>query len=142
MQWLYQKEATGIESSKMHCPSRCRYRTYQRGDANYPVSWGEVQGPERKYAKIWAYQYTWYCVCTNAMIISKGSYGHGEFKNTMPYSVQIPYLPAWGRKLPRVMGAVQGPARKYAKLRDNQYPWYRVFTNAWLYQKEATVMES
>ena len=28
MQWLYQKEATGMESSKMYCPSRCRYRTY------------------------------------------------------------------------------------------------------------------
>ena len=26
-QWLYQKEATGMESSKMYCPSRCRYRT-------------------------------------------------------------------------------------------------------------------
>ena len=26
-QWLYQKESTGMESSKMHCPSRCRYRT-------------------------------------------------------------------------------------------------------------------
>ena len=23
MQWLYQKEATGMESSKMYCPSRC-----------------------------------------------------------------------------------------------------------------------
>ena len=28
MQWLYQKEATGIESSKMYCPSRYRNRTY------------------------------------------------------------------------------------------------------------------
>ena len=41
-QWLYQKEATGIESSKMYCPSWCRYRTYQYGAANYPVSWGTV----------------------------------------------------------------------------------------------------
>ena len=24
MQWLYQKESTGMESSKMYCPSRCR----------------------------------------------------------------------------------------------------------------------
>ena len=54
MQWLYQKEATGIESSKMYCPSRCRYRTYQCGAANYPVSWGAVQGLPRKYAKLWA----------------------------------------------------------------------------------------
>ena len=42
MQWLYQKEATGMESSKMYCPSRCRYDTYQCGAANYPVSWGAV----------------------------------------------------------------------------------------------------
>ena len=42
MQWLYQKDATGMESSKMYCPSRCRYRTYQRGAANYPVSLGAV----------------------------------------------------------------------------------------------------
>ena len=37
MQRLYQKEATGMESSKMYCPSRCRYRTYQFGAAKYPV---------------------------------------------------------------------------------------------------------
>ena len=84
MQWLYQKEATGMESSKMYCPSRCRYRTHQCGSANYPVSWGAVQGPPRKYAKLRAYQYPWYRVCTNAMVISKGSYGHGEFKNVLP----------------------------------------------------------
>ena len=26
-QWLYQKEATGMESSKMYCPSQCRNST-------------------------------------------------------------------------------------------------------------------
>ena len=71
MQWLYQKEATGIESSKMYCPSRCRYRIHQCGAANYPVSWGAVQGPPRKYAKLRAFQYPWYRVCTNAMVILK-----------------------------------------------------------------------
>ena len=84
MQWLFQKEATGMESSKMYCPSRCRYRTYQRGAANYPVSWGAVLGPERKVAKFRAYQTQWYRVCTDAMLISKGSYGNGEFKNVLP----------------------------------------------------------
>ena len=38
-QWLYQKEATCMESSKMYCPSRCRSSTYQCRAANYPVSW-------------------------------------------------------------------------------------------------------
>ena len=42
MQWFYQKEATGMESSKMYFPSRCRYRTYQSRAANYPVSLGAV----------------------------------------------------------------------------------------------------
>ena len=84
MQWLYQKEATGMESSKMYCPSRCRYRNHQYGAANYPLSWGAVQGPPRKYAKVRAYQYPCYRVCTNAMATSKRSYGYGEFKNVLP----------------------------------------------------------
>ena len=42
MQFLYQKEATGMDSSKIYCPSRCRYRTYQCEAANYPVSWVAV----------------------------------------------------------------------------------------------------
>ena len=41
-QWLFKKEATCRESSKMYCPSRCRNRTYQCGAANYPVSSGAV----------------------------------------------------------------------------------------------------
>ena len=84
MEWFYQKEATGTESSKMYCPSRCRYRTYHCGVANSHVSWWAVQGTLRKYEKHRAYQYPWYRVCTNAMVISKGSYGHGEPKNVLP----------------------------------------------------------
>ena len=41
-QWLYQKEATGMESSKMYCPSWCRCRTYHCVASKYPVSWGVV----------------------------------------------------------------------------------------------------
>ena len=41
-QCLYQKEATGMESSKLYRPSRCRYRTYLCVEAKYPVSWGVV----------------------------------------------------------------------------------------------------
>ena len=37
-QWLYIKEATGMESSKMYCSSWCRNSTYQCGVANNPVS--------------------------------------------------------------------------------------------------------
>ena len=41
-EWLYEKEATGMESSKMYCPSRCRYCTYHCMEAKYPVSWGVI----------------------------------------------------------------------------------------------------
>ena len=108
-QWLYQKEATGMESPKMYCPSRCRYRTCHCVEAKYPVSWGVVQGPEWKYAKLRPYQFPWYRVCTKAMVILKGSYGHEEFKNVLPQSVQIPYLPLRGSKVPRFMGGSIGP---------------------------------
>ena len=68
----------------MYYPSRCRFRTYKCRDANYPVSWGVVEGPEWKYAEFRAYQSSWYRVCTKAMVISKGRYGHGEFKDVLP----------------------------------------------------------
>ena len=115
-----------MESSKMYCPSRCRYRTDQLGARNYPVSREVVQGPEWKYAKLRPYQSPWYRVCTKAMVISKGSCGHGEFKNVLPQLVQISYLSLRGRKVPRFMGVVQGPEWKYAKLRSYQSPWYSV----------------
>ena len=43
------------------------------------------------------------------MVISKGRYQHGEFKNVLPYSVQTPYFPEHGRKLPRFVGGSIGP---------------------------------
>ena len=98
-----------MESPKMYCPSRCRYRTYHCVEAKYSVSWGAVQGTEWKYAKLRPYQSPWYRVCTKAMAISKGSYGHGEFKNVLPQLVQISYLSLRGRKVPRFMGGSIGP---------------------------------
>ena len=41
-QWLYLKEATGMESPKMYCPSWYRCRTYHCVEAKYPISWGVV----------------------------------------------------------------------------------------------------
>ena len=98
-----------MKRSKMYCPSRCRYRTYHCVEIKYPVSLGVVQGPEWKYAKFRPYQSPWYSVCIKTMVISKGSYGHGEFKNVLPQSVQIPYLPLRGSKVPRFMGGSTGP---------------------------------
>ena len=55
-QWLYQKEATGMESSKLYHPSRCRYRSYLCVEVKYPISWEVVEGPEWKFAKLRPYQ--------------------------------------------------------------------------------------
>ena len=93
----------------MYYPSQCRYRIYQCRAPKYHVSWGVVLGLEWTYAEVWAYQSPWYRVCTKAMVISKGSYGHGEFKNVLPYSVHIPYLPVRGRKVPRFIRGSIGP---------------------------------
>ena len=82
-QWLYQKDATGMESPKLYCPSQCRYRTYHCVEAKYTVSWWVVKCPEWKYAKFRPYKSPWYRVYTKAMVISKGSYGHGESKNVL-----------------------------------------------------------
>ena len=43
------------------------------------------------------------------MVISKTSYGHGEYKIIASWSVHTPYLPLRGSKLPRFMGCSIGP---------------------------------
>ena len=105
----------------MYCPSRCRYRTYHCVTANYPVSWG-VEGPEWKYVEIRAYISQWYRACTKAMVISKGSYGHGESKNVLSKSVQIPYLPLRGSKVPRFKGGSIGPRMEICETSALQIP--------------------
>ena len=87
----------------MYSSSRCRYRTCHCVAAKYLVSWGVVQGTEWKYAKLRPYQSPWYHVCAKAMVISKGSYGHGESKNVLSQSLHISYLPLRGSKVPRFM---------------------------------------
>ena len=77
----YQKEATGMESPKMYCSIPWKNPTCLCWSANYPVSWGGVQGQEWKYAKLWAYQSPWYRISTKEMFIAKVSYRYGELKN-------------------------------------------------------------
>ena len=81
-QCLYQEEATGMESPKVHSSSRCKKRTYLCGTSNYPVSGKPVWGRERKFAEIRVYLLPWYRVCTKAMCILRGSYRCRESKNT------------------------------------------------------------
>ena len=90
----------------MYFPSWCRYRTYQCVAANYPMSKVVIEGLERKYAKVQAYQSPWYRVFTKGMVISKGSYGHGEFKNLFPRLVQILYNQCGAANYPFSWGVV------------------------------------
>ena len=49
-QYLYQKQATGMERPVMYSASRWNIPTYLCGLSNYPVSRDAVQGLERKVA--------------------------------------------------------------------------------------------
>ena len=51
-QWLCQKEATGMESTKLYCPNRCRHRTYLLVEAKYPVSLGGGIGHQMEICEI------------------------------------------------------------------------------------------
>ena len=78
-------------------------------EGRYNMGLGEKTASQWKYAEFRAYHSSWYRICTKAMVISKGSYGHGEFKNVLPLSVQIRYLPVRGRKAPHFMVGSIGP---------------------------------
>ena len=67
-----------MESIKIHSSCRCKNRTYLCGMANYPVLCNPVLGQERKFVEIRVYLTPWYRVYTQAMLISKGSYGYGD----------------------------------------------------------------
>ena len=54
-QCLYQKEATGMESPKMHSSGCCKYCTYLYLSANYPVSCKPVWRREWKFEEIRVY---------------------------------------------------------------------------------------
>ena len=51
-QCLYQKEAIGMQSPKIHFYSRCKNHTYLCGTANYPVICKPAYGRERKFEEI------------------------------------------------------------------------------------------
>ena len=49
-QSLYPKEGTGMERTEMYSTSRWSNPTFLYEPANYPISWGAVLVPERKFA--------------------------------------------------------------------------------------------
>ena len=73
-------------------------------------------GPRMEICEISALQSPWYRVCTKAMVVSKGSYGHGESKNVLSKWVQIPYLPLRGSNVPRFKGGSIGPRMEICEI--------------------------
>ena len=54
-QCVYQKEATGMESPKMHFSSRDKNRTYLCGSVNYSISYKPIWHQERKFKEVRVY---------------------------------------------------------------------------------------
>ena len=61
-QCLYRKEATGMDSSKMHFSSRYKKLHLPVRDGNYSGSCKPVYVRERKFEEIRVYLSPWYCV--------------------------------------------------------------------------------
>ena len=74
------KGSYGCGEPKMRFSRQCKNRTDRYRSTNYPVSCSAVLGKQYKFLKFRGYVSTWYCVCTTAMFILKGSYGCGEPK--------------------------------------------------------------
>ena len=114
----------------MHSSSRCKNRTYLYETANYPVLCKPIYGRVRKFAEIRVYLSRWYCVCTKAMFVSKGSYRYGE--SIMHFSRQCKnrsYL-CWTAYYTVLCMTVWGRERKFEEIRVYLSPWYRVCTKA------------
>ena len=101
-QCLYQKQATGMESLKMYSFRQWKTSVTCAGLQTTPSHVSQYMGRERKFAEIRVYISQWYCVCTKAMFISKGSYGYRDSKNVFLSSVHKPHLPLRDCKRPRL----------------------------------------
>ena len=86
-QCLYQKVAVGLESPKMHSPSRCNNRTWRYGPAKTRFHSPRI-AQRMEICELQRYQKQWYRLCTKATFISKVSCGIGEPKNAIAFSVQ------------------------------------------------------
>ena len=86
-QCLYQKVAVGLESSKLHSPSRCNKRTGRYGPAKTRFHAPRI-AQRMEICELQRCQKQWYRLCTKAIFISKGICGYGETKNAIPFSVQ------------------------------------------------------
>ena len=86
MQGAHYQEAMVMTSLKMQTLSRCKRRTKLYGPAKISVPCSIVPSMEiREYSRLFLARYKG---CTNARYTLSRSYGHDEFKNANPFSVQ------------------------------------------------------
>ena len=76
-QCLCQKEATGMESSKIKSLFQCKKPTSQYRPSNYQVFCIATYRSLYNFAEIRGYIWPWYRHCIKLTFISKGSYGKG-----------------------------------------------------------------
>ena len=72
----------------------------------------------------------WYRVCTNAIVISKGSYGNGESKNVILVSVEKAHLAVRTCKVSGFIQRLIGPPVLIGRNSRQPSPWYHVCTFA------------
>ena len=129
-QYLYQKEAIGMESPKMHSSSQCKNRTCLCWKANYPISCKPAYGRERKFVK------------------SRSTFHHGTvfapkqcFYLNEATGMQSPkrHSSSWCKNRICLCGTANNPVsckpvygrvRKFAEIWVYLSPWYRVCTKA------------
>ena len=80
-QYLYQKEALVMQSTKILSLGWCKKGTNLFRASNYPSSCVAIQGRECKFRKLRGFLSPWYRVCTKTIFISKGSLRNAEHKN-------------------------------------------------------------
>ena len=87
MQGACYQEAMGMKSLKMQTLSRCKRHTKLYGPANMSVQKRRIV-PRMEFRVNSRLILARYRVCTKARCILSGSYGHEEFINVNPVSVQ------------------------------------------------------
>ena len=115
-QYLYQKEALGMQSTKTLSLGRCKKGTNFYVASNYPHSCIAILDRRCKFPKLRGFLSPWYRVYTDAIFISKGNFRDADHKNIILGFVQIGYKPLRGFKLPAVMYHHIGPLLQISEI--------------------------
>ena len=108
-QYLYVKEALGMQRTKILSLGWCKKGTNHYGASNYQHSCVAILGQECKFSKFRGFLSPLYRVCTKTILISNGSFRNAEHKDTVIGSVQKGYKLLRGFKLPTFMYRHIGP---------------------------------